>query len=171
MGQGIRQMAPVLVLFFAIAQFLAYFDWTNLGDVLAVRAAEALQSSGMPIVVVFLLILLLLTLVNIMVTSGSAMWALAAPVLVPMLMLVSVPAETTQALFRIADSGSTAITPMSPYFVMALGFLQRYRKSAGIGTLASYTLPLAIAMTVAWTVLFLVWWALGIPLGPGAPVR
>ncbi|MFE3138018.1 AbgT family transporter [Streptomyces scopuliridis] len=171
MGRGIMQMAPVLVLFFAIAQFLAYFDWTHIGDVLAVRAAEALEQSGMPIVLVFLLILVLLTLVNVMVTSGSAMWAMCAPVLVPMLMLVSVPAETTQALFRIADSGSTAITPMSPYFVMALGFLQRYRKSAGIGTLASYTLPLALAMTVAWTALFLVWWAVGIPLGPGAPVR
>ncbi|MFE7572942.1 AbgT family transporter [Streptomyces sp. NPDC057539] len=171
MGRGIMQMAPVLVLFFAIAQFLAYFDWTHIGDVLAVRAAEALEQSGMPIVLVFLLILVLLTLVNVMVTSGSAMWAMCAPVLVPMLMLVSVPAETTQALFRIADSGSTAITPMSPYFVMALGFLQRYRKSAGIGTLASYTLPLALTMTVAWTLLFLVWWAVGIPLGPGAPVR
>ncbi|MDP9841509.1 AbgT family transporter [Streptosporangium lutulentum] len=171
MVEGIKQMAPVLVLFFAIAQFLAYFDWTHIGDVLAVNAAEALKQSGMPIVVVFLLILVVLTLVNIMVTSGSAMWALAAPVLVPMLMLVHVPAETTQALFRIADSGSTAITPMSPYFLMALGFLQRYRKSAGIGTLASYTLPLAIAMTVVWTLLFLAWWALGIPLGPGAPVN
>ncbi|MFZ3597512.1 AbgT family transporter [Streptomyces sp. BH104] len=171
MAAGVKQMAPVLVLFFAIAQFLAYFDWTHIGDVLAVRAAELLEHSGMPIVVVFLLILLLLTVVNVMVTSGSAMWALAAPVLVPMLMLAHVPAETTQALFRIADSGSTAITPMSPYFVMALGFLQRYRKDAGIGTLAAYTLPLAIAMTVAWTLLFLAWWALGIPLGPGAPVR
>ncbi|GLW09344.1 p-aminobenzoyl-glutamate transporter [Microtetraspora sp. NBRC 13810] len=171
MVEGVKQMAPVLVLFFAIAQFLAYFDWTHLGDVLAVEAAEALRSSGMPIIVVFLLILVLLTLVNIMVTSGSAMWALAAPVLVPMLMLVHVPAETTQALFRIADSGSTAITPMSPYFIMALGFLQRYRRSAGIGTLASYTLPLAIAMTVVWTLLFLAWWGLGLPLGPGAPVR
>ncbi|MFJ6569120.1 AbgT family transporter [Streptomyces sp. NPDC091292] len=171
MVEGVKQMAPVLVLFFAIAQFLAYFDWTRIGDVVAVEAAQALRNSGMPILVVFLLILLLLTLVNIMVTSGSAMWALAAPVLVPMLMLVQVPAETTQALFRIADSGSTAITPMSPYFVMALGFLQRYRKSAGIGTLASYTLPLAVAMTTAWTLLFLLWWTLGIPLGPGAPVR
>jgi aminobenzoyl-glutamate transport protein len=171
MVEGIKQMAPVLVLFFAIAQFLAYFDWTHIGDVLAVNAAEALKQSGVPIVVVFLLILVVLTLVNIMVTSGSAMWALAAPVLVPMLMLVHVPAETTQALFRIADSGSTAITPMSPYFLMALGFLQRYRKDAGIGTLASYTLPLAIAMTTVWTLLFLAWWALGIPLGPGAPVN
>ncbi|MEV0793950.1 AbgT family transporter [Kribbella sp. NPDC050459] len=65
-----------------------------------------------------------------------------------------------------ADSGSTAVTPMSPYFVMALGFLQRYRNNAGVGTLASYTVPLAVAMTIAWT-LFLAWWALGIPLGPG----
>jgi aminobenzoyl-glutamate transport protein len=171
MVEGLKQMAPVLVLFFAIAQFLAYFDWSHVGDVLAVVAAEALRTTGAPIVVVFLLVLVLLTLVNIMVTSGSAMWSIAAPVIVPMLMLVDVPPETTQALFRIADSGSTAITPMSPYFVMALGFLQRYRKDAGIGTLASYTLPLAVAMTVVWTLLFLAWWALGIPLGPGAPVR
>jgi aminobenzoyl-glutamate transport protein len=171
MVEGIRQMAPVLVLFFAIAQFLAYFDWTHIGDVLAVRAAEVFKSSGMPIVVIFLLVLLLLTIVNVLVTSGSAMWSIAAPVLVPMLMLVDISPETTQALFRIADSGSTAITPMSPYFVMALGFLQRYRKSAGIGTLASYTLPLAIAMTVAWTLLFYAWWLLGIPWGPGAPSR
>jgi aminobenzoyl-glutamate transport protein len=171
MGEGIRQMAPVLVLFFAIAQFLAYFDWTRIGDVLAVESADLLQQNDVPVWVIFLMVLALLTVVNVLVTSGSAMWSIAAPVLVPMLMLLSVPAETTQALFRIADSGSTAITPMSPYFVMALGFLQRYRKRAGIGTLASYTLPLAIAMTACWTILFFVWWALGIPLGPGAPVR
>ncbi|WP_461003159.1 AbgT family transporter [Streptomonospora sediminis] len=171
MVQGIKQMAPVLVLFFAIAQFLAYFDWTRIGDVIAVRTAEALETSGIPIVALFLFILVLLTLINIIVTSGSAMWSICAPVLVPMLLLVDVPAETAQALFRIADSGSTAVTPMSPYFVMALGFLQRYRKSAGIGTLASYTLPLAVGMTTVWTLLFFAWWALGIPLGPGAPVR
>jgi aminobenzoyl-glutamate transport protein len=171
MAEGVRQMAPVLVLFFAIAQFLAYFDWTHIGDVIAVNSAEALESTGVPIWAVFLAILALLSLVNVLVTSGSAMWALAAPIVVPMLMLLDVPAETTQALFRIADSGSTAITPMSPYFIMALGFLQRYRKSAGIGTLASYTLPLAVCMTLAWTCLFFAWWALGIPLGPGAPVH
>lgn len=171
MAEGIKKMAPVLVLFFAIAQFLAYFDWTRIGDVIAVEAALLLQTNAVPIWLIFLMVLFLLTIVNVMITSGSAMWPIAAPVLVPMLMLLAVPAETTQALFRIADSGSTAITPMSPYFVMALGFLQHYRKSAGIGTLASFTLPLAIAMTFSWTILFFVWWWLGIPLGPGAPVR
>ena len=171
MGQGIMQMAPVLVLFFAIAQFLAYFEWSHIGDVLSVEAAQLLDQNNVPVWVIFLMVLLLLSVVNVMVTSGSAMWSIAAPVIVPTLMLLAVPAETTQAIFRIADSGSTAITPMSPYFVMALGFLQRYRKDAGIGTLASYTLPLAIAMTISWTLLFFLWWGLGIPLGPGAPVR
>lgn len=171
MAEGVRQMAPVLVLFFAIAQFLQYFDWTHLGDVIAVRSATALETTGVPIPLVFLGVIALLSVVNVLVTSGSAMWSIAAPVLVPMLLLMDVPAETTQALFRIADSGSTSVTPMSPYFVMALGFLQQYRKSAGIGTLASYTLPLAVCMTLSWTALFFVWWLLGIPLGPGAPVR
>ncbi|WP_265444544.1 AbgT family transporter [Flexivirga meconopsidis] len=171
MADGIKQMAPVLVLFFAIAQFLAYFDWTHIGDVLSVKSADLLDQANVPAPIIFLMVLALLSVVNVLVTSGSAMWSIAAPVLVPTLMLLSVPPETTQALFRIADSGSTAITPMSPYFVMALGFLQRYRKSAGIGTLASYTLPLAIAMTITWTALFFLWWAIGLPLGPGAPVR
>jgi len=171
MAEGIKQMAPVLVLFFAIAQFLAYFDWSRIGDVLAVESAKLLDQNNVPVWVIFLMVLALLSVVNVMVTSGSAMWSIAAPVLVPTLMLLSVPPETSQALFRIADSGSTAITPMSPYFVMALGFLQRYRKDAGIGTLASYTLPLALAMTFVWTLLFFAWWGLGIPLGPGAPVR
>lgn len=171
MAEGIKQMAPVLVLFFAIAQFLAYFDWTHLGDVMSVKSADILDQANVPAPIIFLMVLALLSIVNVLVTSGSAMWSIAAPVLVPTLMLLSVPPETTQAIFRIADSGSTAITPMSPYFIMALGFLQRYRAKAGIGTLASYTLPLAVAMTATWTVLFFVWWALGIPLGPGAPVR
>lgn len=171
MAQGLVSMAPVLVLFFAISQFLAYFEWTNIGTLVSVSSADLFKGLGAPNWVVFLLVLALLSIVNVLITSGSAMWSIMAPVIVPLLMLLAVPPETAQALFRIADSGSTAITPMSPYFIMALGFMQRYQKKAGIGTLASHTLPLAVCMTVAWTILFFIWWALGIPLGPGASVR
>ncbi|MCI9888472.1 AbgT family transporter [Micrococcales bacterium 31B] len=171
MAQGLVTMAPVLVLFFAIAQFLAYFDWTNIAAVISVNSSDAFRHLGAPTWVIFLIVLALLSVVNVMVTSGSAMWSIMAPVIVPMLLLLNVPAETSLAMFRIADSGSTAITPMSPYFIMALGFMQRYQKNAGIGTLASHTLPLAVFMTLSWTLLFFLWWGLGIPLGPGAPVR
>lgn len=171
MAQGVASMAPVLVLFFAIAQFLEYFEWTNIGMLVSVATSDLFTDLGLPTWVIFILVLCVLSIVNVLITSGSAMWAIMAPVIVPMLMLLDVPPETAQAIFRIADSGSTSITPMSPYFIMALGFMQRYQKSAGIGTLASHTLPLAICMTISWSLLFFLWWGLGIPLGPGAPVR
>ncbi|MEV4116369.1 AbgT family transporter [Nonomuraea sp. NPDC049695] len=167
MAHGLREMAPILVLFFAISQFLAYFKWTGIGEIIAIGGADLLKSAGVSGPVVFLGILLVVTLINLVVTSGSAQWALVGPVFVPMLMLLSIPPETTQALYRIADSCTNAITPMSPYFVMALGFLQRYRRTAGIGTLASMTIPLSLTLLVVWTVLFFVFWWLGIPLGPG----
>lgn len=170
MVHGIREMAPILVLFFAISQFLAYFKWTGIGEILAIDGAGLLKSAGVSGPVVFLGILLVVTLINLVVTSGSAQWALVGPVFVPMLMLLDIPPEYTQALYRIADSCTNAITPMSPYFVMALGFLQRYRRAAGIGTLASMTIPLSLTLLVVWTLLFYVFWWLGVPLGPGSPV-
>ncbi|MER7015484.1 AbgT family transporter [Saccharopolyspora sp. NPDC000359] len=171
MVQGLRDIAPILVLFFAVSQFLAFFKWTGIGEVTAIHGAALLESLGAHSLLVFLGILVLVSLINLVVTSGSAQWALVAPVFVPMLMLLDIPPETTQALYRIADSCTNVITPMSPYFVMALGFVQRYRREAGIGTLAAMTIPLALSMLLVWTVLFFAWWGLGIPLGPGAPVR
>ncbi|MGY6652924.1 AbgT family transporter [Amycolatopsis sp. TRM77291] len=171
MAHGFREMAPILVLFFAISQFLACFKWTGIGEITAINGAGLLKSAGVSGPVIMLGILVVVTLVNLIVTSGSAQWALIGPVFVPMLMLLDIPPETTQALYRIADSCTNAITPMSPYFVMALGFLQRYRRSAGIGTLFSMTVPLSFALLVVWTLLFFVFWVFGIPLGPGAPVR
>ncbi|KPI06465.1 AbgT transporter [Actinobacteria bacterium OK074] len=171
MAQGLREMAPILVLFFAISQFLAYFKWTGVGEVMAIRGADLLKSAGVTGPVAFLGILLVCTVINLLVTSGSAQWALVGPVFVPMFMLLDIPPEVTQAVYRIADSCTNAATPMSAYFVMTLGIVQRYRRSAGIGTLMSLTLPLCLTMLAAWTLLFYAWWALGIPLGPGVAVR
>jgi aminobenzoyl-glutamate transport protein len=165
MVDGTRSMAPILVLFFAISQFLAYFKWTNIGNILAVKGAEALRDLDMNGWTVLVGIAVLITFMNLVITSGSALWALAAPVLVPMLMLIDIEPETTQAVYRVADSVTNCVTPMSPYFVMALGFIQQYRKSAGIGTLASFTIPIAAVVWVVWVAFFVAWYLLGIPFG------
>lgn len=170
MVDGVKALAPILVLFFAISQFLAYFKWTYLGEVLAISGAEALREISAPGWAILLGIAVLVTFMNLVITSGSALWSLAAPVFVPMLMLLDINPETTQAIYRVADSVTNCITPMSPYFVMALGFIQQYRRSAGIGTLASFTIPLAAVIWVVWVAFFMAWYLLGIPLGPGAPV-
>ncbi|WP_086563460.1 AbgT family transporter [Streptomyces africanus] len=165
MVEGTRAMAPILVLFFAISQFLAYFKWTNIGDVLAVTGAETLRDLHLHGWAVLVGIAVLITFMNLVITSGSALWALAAPVLVPMLMLIGIEPETTQAVYRVADSVTNCVTPMSPYFVMALGFIQQHRKSAGIGTLASFTIPIAAVVWVVWIAFFVAWYLLGIPFG------
>jgi len=168
MADGVRSMAPILVLFFAISQFLAYFKWTNIGEVLAISGAEALRDLRLQGWVVLVGIAVLITVMNLVITSGSALWSLAAPVLVPMLMLVGIDPETTQAVYRVADSVTNCVTPMSPYFVMALGFVQQYRRSAGIGTLASFTIPIAAVVWIVWVAFFVAWYLLGIPFGVSA---
>ncbi len=171
MTKGVIDLAPVIVLFFAASQFLAYFEWTGIGEIIAIHGAALLDSANVHPLMLFLGLIALSTLINIMMTSGSAQWALIGPIFVPMFMLLAVSPETTQAVFRIPDSATNLISPMSPYFAMALGFLQRYRTQAGIGTLMSLTIPISFAVLVTWTLFFMAWWALGIPLGPGAPVR
>ena len=158
-------MGPILVLFFFVSQFLAYFKWTGMSTVLAVNGADMLERWAVPGWAMMLALAILLSLMNLIITSGSAMWALVAPVFIPMFMLLGIPPEETQALYRVADSVTNCVTPMSPYFVMCLGFVQQYRKSAGIGTLASFTIPIAMTVWVVWITLFIVWFIAGIPFG------
>ncbi|SIS50529.1 aminobenzoyl-glutamate transport protein [Corynebacterium appendicis CIP 107643] len=170
MAKGLESLLPMMVLFFAVAQFLAWFQWSNLGSWTAIRGAELLQSWDLPNVLLFAAFVLMVALLNLFITSGSAQWALMAPVVVPMMMYVGIAPEVTQMLFRIGDSPSNIITPMSPYFAVALTFLQKYYKKAGVGTLMSLALPYSIAMCVGWFLFFLIWYFLGIPLGPEAPM-
>ncbi|WP_216823179.1 AbgT family transporter [Kocuria sp. WRN011] len=171
MASAITQVAPLIVLFFAASQFIAWFDWSNMGTVLAIKGSEFLGDADVPTVVLFAGFVLLVAVVNILITSGSAQWTLTAPVVVPMFMYLSIPPETTQMLFRIGDSPSNVVSPLNPFFAMTLGFMQRWYPKAGIGTLMSLTIPVSLAMLVVWFLFFLAWWGLGIPLGPGSPTR
>jgi aminobenzoyl-glutamate transport protein len=167
MSDGVSKLAPVIVLFFAVSQFLAYFEWTGIASVLTVHGADVLDSLNAPHLVVLLVIILSISVLNMVITSGSAQWAILAPVVVPMMMYVDLPPEAAMAAFMIGDSVTNAVTPMSPYFVLALGFVQQYRKNAGIGTLMSFTLPISFAILISWATFFAIWYSIGIPLGPG----
>ncbi|EXF25977.1 transporter [Nesterenkonia sp. AN1] len=171
MARSIKELSGVIVLFFAAAQFIAYFGWSNMGTVLAIEGAQVLEQLDLPAGVLFAGVVLLVATFNFAITSGSAQYTLMAPVLVPMLMLVGTSPEVTQMLFRIGDSPTNIVSPMSPYFALVLGYMQRYYPKAGIGTLVSLTLPVAVALLVSWFLFFMLWFAIGIPLGPGVPVR
>lgn len=167
MGKAMETMGSYLVLVFFAAQFVAYFNWTNLGLIFAVKGAELLKAAhftGIPLIVAFIL---LTSVINLVMGSASAKWAVMAPVFVPMFMLLGYTPELTQVAFRVGDSVTNIISPMMSYFALIAAYLQRYSRDAGMGTLIATMLPYSVVFFLAWTVLLIVWYAAGWPLGPG----
>ncbi len=165
MEASMATMAGYLVLMFFAAQFVAYFAWSNLGIILAVQGADLLTEINAPAPILLVVFIFVAALINLFVGSGSAKWALLAPVFVPMLMLVGIPPEATQVAFRIGDSSTNIITPLMPYFGVVLAFAQHYKKDLGMGTVISMMLPYSMAFMLGWTLLLIGWLLLGWPLG------
>lgn len=165
MEASMAGMAGYIVLMFFAAQFVAYFSWSQLGLITAIGGAELLTNMELPPVVLLIAFILVAATINLLVGSGSAKWALLAPVFVPMLMLTGVPPESTQVAFRIGDSATNIITPLMPYFGVVLAFAQKYRSDLGVGTIMAMMLPYSIGLLLMWSALLAVWVSSGLPLG------
>ena len=170
MTDSMKDMGYYLVLSFAAAHFVAMFNWSNLGMISAVHGAGAIKSSGLPLPVVLGLIVLFSAVLNLFVGSASAKWALLAPVLVPMLMLLGVSPEGATAAYRVGDSATNIISPLMVYFPLVLIFARRWQGGFGIGSLTAMMIPYSIWMLITGVVLMILWIVLGIHLGPGAPI-
>jgi aminobenzoyl-glutamate transport protein len=170
MTEAMKDLGYYLVLAFVAAHFVAMFNWSNLGLISAVHGAEAIRSSGLPLPIVLGLIVLFTAAINLFVGSASAKWALLAPVLVPMLMLLGVSPEGATAAYRVGDSATNIITPLMVYFPLILIFCQRWKKDFGIGSLTAMMLPYSLWLLVAGLALVIGWVLIGAELGPGSPV-
>ena len=170
MAQSMSTLGLYIVLVFFAAQFVAFFGWTNLGAILAVTGATGLEAAGLTGPAVFVPFILMCCVVNLMLGSASAQWAVTAPIFVPMLMLVGFSPEVIQAAYRIGDSTTNIITPMMSYFGLILAFIVKYDKRAGVGTVVAMMLPYTIFFLIGWVALFYLWvFVLGLPVGPEAP--
>ncbi|MCX7552770.1 AbgT family transporter [Marinicella sp. S1101] len=169
MSKSMGTMGMYIVLVFFAAQFVAFFKWTNLGTVMAVKGAVLLQTIGLDGPIIFVFFIMVCGMVNLSLGSASAQWAVTAPIFVPMLMLIGYAPETIQAAYRIGDSVTNVITPMMSYFGLILAVASKYKKNLGIGTLIATMLPYSMVFFVGWTLLFYIWvFLLGMPVGPGA---
>lgn len=168
MSKAMSTMGGFLVLAFVSSQFINYFNYSKLGILLAVGGANLLKSigfTGLPLVVAFIFVS---AFINLFIGSASAKWAIMAPVFVPMLMLVGISPAFTQLAYRIGDSTTNIISPLMTYFAVIVTFAQKYDEDTGIGTLISSMLPYSIAFLISWTVLMILWYFTGLPIGPGA---
>ena len=165
MTKSMNSISYYLVMAFFASQFTAAFTQSNVGVLLAVKGAHGLAGLNLPPQVLILGIIGLTTMADLLIGSASAKWALLSPIFVPMLMSLGISAELTQAAYRIGDSTSNIISPLMPYFPLVVVYSQRYVKGTGIGTLTSLMLPYSISFLVTWTLLLMLFWGLGIPLG------
>jgi aminobenzoyl-glutamate transport protein len=168
MSKAMSGMGYYIVMAFFCAQFIYAFGQSNLGALIAIKGASSLKELALPMGITLIGIVFLTGLVNLLVGSASAKWALIGAVMVPMLMELGVSPDLTQAAYRVGDSSTNIITPLMPYFPLIVVFCQKYVKSTGIGTLIALMLPFSITLLVLWTAFLLGFWALDIPLGIGA---
>ncbi|WP_047394132.1 AbgT family transporter [Cetobacterium sp. ZOR0034] len=164
--KSMEGMAGYIVLVFFAAQFIAYFGYTNLGTILAVKGADFLETTGIggiPLIIGFIMIVGFL---NLFMGSALAKWAILAPVFVPMLMRIGYSPEFTQLAYRIGDSTTNIISPLMSYFAMIIVFMQKYDKKSSIGTLISIMLPYSIVFMIGWSIFLAIWMLSGFPIGP-----
>ncbi|MGO2036853.1 MAG: AbgT family transporter [Brevibacterium sp.] len=167
MSDSIVDMMSFLILAFILGQFIALFNWTGIGSWIAVAGADGLESIGLTGFAAVIGFMLLASVLNLFIVSGSSMWTLMAAVFVPLFALLGYEPAFIQAGFRVGDSATQVITPLNPYMIVLLGLVRRYEPNAGLGTVISRMFPFVIPFWLAWAALLAIWFFLDLPLGPG----
>jgi aminobenzoyl-glutamate transport protein len=164
-------LASLLFLFLLIAQFIAYFNFSNIAEVLAVKLGDVLEDMNVRAVWLLIGLIIITFVVDLIIPAAIAKWALLAPLFIPLFIRLGVAPQTVLAAYRVGDSPFNVITPLMAYFPLIVVFTQRYKKDAGIGTVVSLMLPYVVILSIAWTLFFVAWYLIGIPLGPGSSVH
>ncbi len=170
MRDSIKSLSMYVVLVFFAAQFVAYFKWSNLGVILAIKGAGLISSSGIGLIPLMILFIILAASINMLMGSASAKWAILAPVFIPMFMIMGYSPELSQVVYRIGDSVTNIISPMMSFFALIIAYFEKYEPKSGIGTIIATMLPYSIAFFIIWTILLIAWLYLGLPLGPDAGI-
>ena len=159
-------LAGLIFLLLVIAQFIAFFNFTNIATVLAANLAEFLETVPLGGVSYILIFVLVIFLIDILITGAVAKWAIFAPVFIPLFMRLGGDPDLVLAAYRVGDSPANVITPLNVYLGVMVGFAAKYQKDAGIGTIVSLMLPYTVVLMVLWTLLLVGFFVLNIPLGP-----
>ena len=158
-------LAGLLLLFLLIAQFIAYFNYSKMPQVAAVKLGDLIERVNLGAIWLLLIAILITLVVGIIIPQAIAKWALLAPIFIPLFMRIGLDPAAVLAAYRVGDSPVNIVTPIMAYFPLIVVFAARYDRKSGIGTVIALMLPYFAALAVAWTAFYLLWYALGIPWG------
>jgi aminobenzoyl-glutamate transport protein len=158
-------LAGLLLLFLLIAQFIAYFNYSNMPQVAAVKLGDLIENVNIATIWLLLIAILITLVVGIIIPQAIAKWALLAPIFIPLFVRLGVDPAAVLAAYRVGDSPVNIVTPIMAYFPLIVIFAVRYDKRSGIGTVIALMLPYFLVLSAAWTLFFLGWYALHLPWG------
>jgi aminobenzoyl-glutamate transport protein len=164
-------LAGLVFMLLMISQFIAYFNYSNLPSVLAIALADWLKTTGIGALPLLIGMIVVILLLDIIMPGLIPKWAIFAPIFIPLFIQLGVPPQTGLAAYRVGDSPLNVVTPLMVYLPFMVTIAQRYQKDAGIGTVIALMLPYVLIIAIVWIILFVVWFLLNIPLGPGYPVQ
>ncbi|WP_326734273.1 AbgT family transporter [Streptomyces sp. NBC_01022] len=164
-------LGGLIFLLLIIAQFISYFNYSNMATVAAVKMSDALESANVGALWLLVGLIVVTIILDTIIPGVIPKWAIFAPVFVPLFIRLDVAPQTVLAAYRVGDSPVNVVTPLMVYLPFIVLLVQKYKKEAGMGTVVSLMLPYTLIVAVAWILFFIAWYLLGIPLGPGAPVE
>ena len=109
-------LASLIFLFMLIAQFIAYFDFSNMAQVAAVWLGDILEELDLGDLWLLLGILVVTLVVDFVIPAKIAKSAILAPIFVPLMLRLGVETQTVLAVYRVGDSPVNVLTPLMPYF-------------------------------------------------------
>jgi len=173
MAKGLVGVSGFLVVCLPASMFIDLFHKSKLTEIIAVSGANLFKNIHLGLLPALLLFALLCAALNIFVTSGLTQWMITAPIFVPLFFQLGASPAITQFAFRIGDSTTNIISPISAYLPMLLGLLEKYRnkdQDIGIGSAISLMLPYSLFLLIFWVLYFGFWLILKLDPGPGVSI-
>ena len=169
MSKQMSGMGSILVLTFFCYNFLALLSYSNLGTYITYLGATGLQSLGLSDSPILLLIgfIIVTAIINLFVGGLTSKWMLLGPIFIPMLYQVNgaLTPDMVSAAYRIADSSTNVISPLMSYAGIILVFMKKYKPEYTLGDMIKLMFPYSVAFLISWTILLIVFFTFGIPLG------
>ncbi|WP_107765500.1 AbgT family transporter [Nocardioides terrigena] len=164
-------LGGLIFLMLLIAQFIAFFNYSNISNVVATQLADLLGRADIGALPLLIGFILLVVVIDMIMPGVIPKWAIIAPIFIPLFYNLGIAPQTVLAAYRVGDGPVNVITPLMVYLPFIILVCQRYRASAGMGTVISMMIPYTVVVLVTWTLLFTGWYLLDIPWGPGSPVQ
>lgn len=171
MADSVSDMKLFVVVALSAGQFIAMFDWSGVGDWIAVEGSSVLRDAGVTGLVALLLAFVITSVLAMVIFSGASLWAVLSPVFVPIFVGLGIHPATIQAAYRIGDSVTNPISPLNPYLYVLEESARRYEPDFDIGKVFARMALFVVPVAVFWVAILIIFYVFDIPFGPGTTVK